>query len=59
MSAEPNTNEGRENLAEETVAVGIDFPRWMLNRIDTEAESLGLSRQALVNMWIAEKFEKV
>ncbi len=39
--------------------VNIDFPKWVVNRLDAEAKRLGVSRQALVKMWIAEKFEKV
>ena len=39
--------------------VNIDFPTWVVNRLDSEARRLGVSRQALVKMWIAEKFEKV
>jgi len=38
--------------------VNIDFPRWVVNRLDKEARRIGVSRQALVKMWIAEKFEK-
>ncbi len=39
--------------------VNIDFPRWVVNRLDDEAKCIGVSRQALVKMWIVEKFEKV
>ena len=38
--------------------VNIDFPRWVVTRLDREANRLGVSRQALVKMWIAERFEK-
>lgn len=38
--------------------INIDFPIWVVNRLDAEARRLGVSRQALVKMWIAEKFEK-
>ena len=44
---------------EKMVGIGIDFPTWMINRLDAEAEILGVSRQALVNMWIAGRMEKV
>lgn len=39
--------------------VNIDFPRWVVNRLDRESNRLGVSRQALVKMWIAERLEKV
>ena len=38
--------------------VNIDFPRWVVTRLDREANRLGVSRQALVKMWIAERFDK-
>ncbi|MFL6373802.1 MAG: type II toxin-antitoxin system BrnA family antitoxin [Pyrinomonadaceae bacterium] len=39
--------------------VNIDFPRWVVNRLDRESKRLGISRQSLVKMWIAERLEKV
>lgn len=39
--------------------VNIDFPRWVVNRLDREAQRLGITRQALVKVWIAERLEKV
>ena len=38
--------------------VNIDFPTWIINKLDQEATRLGISRQALVKMWIAERFDK-
>ena len=40
------------------VGVGVDFPGWILNRLDAKAETLGISLQASVNIWIAEKCKK-
>ncbi|HMJ07486.1 MAG TPA: CopG family antitoxin [Pyrinomonadaceae bacterium] len=47
------------SINQEPQRVNIDFPKWVVNRLDAEARRLGVSRQALVKMWIAEKFEKV
>ena len=33
--------------------VNVDFPTWMVEALDTEARHLGVSRQALVKVWIA------
>lgn len=33
--------------------VNVDFPLWMLNSLDHEATRLGVTRQALVKVWIA------
>ena len=37
--------------------VHVDFPVWMVERLDSEAERLGVARQALIKMWIAERLE--
>ena len=36
--------------------VNIDFPVWVISSLDKEARRLGITRQSLVKMWIAEKF---
>jgi hypothetical protein len=36
--------------------VNIDFPVWVIASLDKEARRLGVTRQSLVKMWIAEKF---
>lgn len=33
--------------------VNVDFPLWMVEALDKEAEHLGVTRQALVKVWIA------
>jgi hypothetical protein len=38
--------------------VNIDFPSWVVSRLDRESRRLGVSRQALVKIWIAERLEK-
>lgn len=35
--------------------VNVDFPPWMVESLDAEAERLGISRQALIKVWIAER----
>lgn len=37
--------------------VNIDFPVWIVEELDKEADRLGISRQALVKVWIAEKLK--
>ena len=44
-------------LNEELKRVNIDFPVWVIASLDREARRLGVTRQSLVKMWIAEKFE--
>ena len=37
----------------ESVMPFVDFPAWMVDALDREAEHLGVTRQALVKVWIA------
>ena len=35
--------------------VHVDFPGWMVERLDAEAGRLGVTRQALIKLWIADR----
>ena len=35
--------------------VNVDFPLWMVQALDREAGRLGVSRQAVIKMWLAER----
>ncbi len=37
--------------------VNVDFPSWMVDSLDREARRLGVPRQALIKVWIAERLE--
>ncbi|MDQ1186649.1 type II toxin-antitoxin system BrnA family antitoxin [Agrobacterium larrymoorei] len=37
--------------------VEVDLPKWLLKRIDAEAERLGTTRQSLLAQWISEELE--
>ena len=43
---------------QEQKRVNVDFPVWMLERIDKEAGKLGVPRQSLIKVWIGERLEK-
>lgn len=45
----------RINRPNETKRVNIDFPLWMVDALDEEADALAISRQAVVKTWIAER----
>jgi hypothetical protein len=38
--------------------VNVDFPSWMVESLDREAQHLGVTRQSVIKMWIAERLEK-
>jgi hypothetical protein len=46
-------------LNEEPKRVNIDFPAWMVNSLDKEAKHIGVSRQAVIKMWLAEKLQSL
>lgn len=38
--------------------VNVDFPVWMIHDLDKEARRLGVPRQSLIKIWIAERLKK-
>ncbi len=43
---------------QEQKRVNVDFPIWMIQRLDKEAKRLGVPRQSLIKVWIAERLER-
>lgn len=37
--------------------VNVDFPEWMITALDNEASRLGVSRQSIIKVWLAERLE--
>ena len=35
--------------------VNVDFPAWMVESLDREARRLGVTRQSVIKVWIAER----
>lgn len=42
---------------QEQKRVNVDFPLWMLNSLDKEAKRLGVPRQSIIKVWVAERLE--
>jgi hypothetical protein len=38
--------------------VNVDFPSWVIEALDKEAKRLGVSRQSLIKLWVAERIER-
>jgi len=38
--------------------VKVDFPSWMIESLDREARRLGVTRQSIIKVWIAERLER-
>lgn len=38
--------------------VNVDFPTWMVESLDSEASRLGVTRQSIIKVWLAERLEE-
>jgi hypothetical protein len=38
--------------------VNVDFPLWMIHLLDKEARRLGVPRQSIIKVWVAERLEE-
>ena len=38
--------------------VNVDFPVWMIDSLDREARRLGVTRQSIIKVWIADRLER-
>jgi hypothetical protein len=43
--------------AQEQKRVNVDFPVWMITALDREARRLGVARQSIIKMWLAERLQ--
>ncbi|PZO10281.1 MAG: CopG family transcriptional regulator [Leptolyngbya foveolarum] len=39
--------------------INISFPQWMIEALDREAKRLGVARQDIIKVWLAERLERV
>ena len=37
--------------------VNVDFPAWVVEGLDRQARHLGVTRQSLIKLWIAERLQ--
>jgi hypothetical protein len=43
--------------AEEQKRINMDIPAWMLAALDREAKRLGVTRQSIIKIWLAERLQ--
>jgi hypothetical protein len=43
---------------QEQKRVNVDFPLWMIQLLDKEAKRLGVPRQSIIKLWVAERLKK-
>jgi hypothetical protein len=39
--------------------VNVDFPAWMIESLDREAVRVGVTRQSIIKVWLAERLEEL
>ena len=46
-----------KRVLQEQRRVNVDFPTWMIDSLDREASKLGVTRQSIIKVWLAERLE--
>ena len=44
---------------QEQKRVNVDFPLWMIHSLDKEAKRLGVPRQSIIKIWLAERLQQL
>lgn len=47
-----------KKLKTETKKVNVDFPEWVIESLDKEAKKIGVTRQSIIKVWIAERLKE-
>ena len=47
-----------KKLKTETKKVNVDFPEWVIESLDREAKKIGVTRQSIIKVWIAERLKE-
>lgn len=47
-----------KRVLQEQKRVNVDFPTWMIESLDREAGKLGVTRQSIIKVWLAERLEE-
>lgn len=45
--------------SEKARRINVDFPAWMVASLDREARRLGVTRQSIIKMWLAERLQQL
>jgi hypothetical protein len=48
---------GAKRVLQQQKRVNVDFPTWMIDSLDREASKLGVTRQSVIKVWLAERLE--
>ena len=56
LTASLDLSKARRVLQEQK-RVNVDLPTWMIDSLDREASKLGVTRQSVIKVWLAERLE--
>jgi hypothetical protein len=45
-------------LKTNTRKINVDFPEWIIESLDKEAKRIGVTRQSIIKVWIAERLKE-
>ena len=48
-----------KRVLQEQRRVNVDLPTWMIDSLDKEASKLGVTRQSVIKVWLAEQLESI
>jgi len=46
---------GARRVGTDPKRVNVDFPAWMVDSLDREARRVGVTRQSLIKLWLADR----
>jgi len=46
-----------QRIMQKNKRVNVDFPSWMVESLDKEASRVGVTRQSIIKVWLAERLE--
>lgn len=58
VTAALNLSKARRPLQKQK-RINVDFPTWMIESLDREAGRLGVTRQSVIKVWLAERLEQL
>ena len=57
FESDPNLFSKAKRVLLNPKRVNVDFPAWMVESLDREAGKLGITRQSIIKVWLAERLE--
>lgn len=50
---------GEERLNLQIKKVNLDIPQWMIDALDRESERIGVTRQSIIKLWLADRLHQL